>query len=483
MPAITYQDFSGGLDRRLPVTVQEASRLWTLRNAYITLGKRIAKRPGLRQVSGSLAGTDGLKAANGGLLVFATVGDTVGSMPAGVSVVYLNDPLAGSGGSAVVRIHYAEMFNGYLYVVAEHFRYVAPTETRVFQHHYIDGGLSTIIADAPLSKTATKAASRIFSADGDVVKYCAAGDARDWTTSSDAGFLPTGLQQDTTTDATAVGTFQDSLCVFFEEGVQIWSVAVDPSANAIRKRVYGVGTKAHMSLASFSNDLAFLSPFGFRSMTVSANTDRIDDTDLGVPVDKLVVADIAAADAVNNRASVQTFGVWIQQLGQYWCCFDMGLYSKVWAYSYSKSSKLACWSEYVFPVKIEAIATVAGVVYVADSARNLYAVDSTVYTDAGDPITVEVQMAFQDAKLPGVLKQFYGADMVVEGSAALTVLYDPRDLAKESIAQTVSGDTRPGDMIPVEVQATSVAPVFRHEADEPFELAALSLYYNSLGTV
>jgi hypothetical protein len=35
----------GGLDRRLPVTVQDASRLWILRNAYITTGKRIKKRP------------------------------------------------------------------------------------------------------------------------------------------------------------------------------------------------------------------------------------------------------------------------------------------------------------------------------------------------------------------------------------------------------------------------------------------------------
>ena len=36
MPAITYADWSGGVDRRLPFGVQDANKLWTLQNAYIT---------------------------------------------------------------------------------------------------------------------------------------------------------------------------------------------------------------------------------------------------------------------------------------------------------------------------------------------------------------------------------------------------------------------------------------------------------------
>jgi hypothetical protein len=76
------------------------------------------------------------------------------------------------------------------------------------------------------------------------VRYCAAGSARDWTTASDAGFLAAGLQQDTKGAVQACGTFQDSLVVFFDDSAQIWNVAVDPSANAISKRMYGIGTKA-----------------------------------------------------------------------------------------------------------------------------------------------------------------------------------------------------------------------------------------------
>jgi hypothetical protein len=90
-------------------------------------------------------------------------------------------------------------------------------------------------------------------------------------------------------------------------------------------------------------------------------------------------------------------------------------------------------------------------------------------------------MAFQDAKTPGVLKQFYGADYVVTGSPEISFKYDPRDIGKESVPQTIPGDTRPGEYMPVEICASSIAPVIRHSKDEEFEFSAMSLYHENLG--
>lgn len=349
------------------------------------------------------------------------------------------------------------------------------------RHHYLDGGGSTVVTNAPSAKSVTKAASRIFAAFGQTVKYCAAGSARDWTTASDAGFLPVQLQQDTGDLCTAVGTFQKKLAVFFATSLQTWDVAVDPSANQIDQRLYGVGTLAPLSQASFGNDLAFLSPFGFRSVAVRTQTDQVDDNDLGVPIDVLVKPDILTVENLGAGA-YEPIGVWVHELGQYWTIFDLGTSSKAWVFSYSKSSKLGCWSEYTFPVRITDVCGLNGKVYLRTTST-LYEFDEDQYTDDGVAIDVEIQMAFQDAKLPGVSKQFTGCDMVVTGSPDFSVLYDPRDLGKESIAQTLTGDTRPGDIVPVEVVSTSIAPVFRHSADEALEIAALSLYFVSLGTV
>jgi hypothetical protein len=558
VPAISYLDFSGGLDRRLSVNSQDANKLWALKNAYVTTGKRLKKRPGVGLVASGLTGSYGLKSVNGALNVFCDAGSAfTPPVVSGLTItkVSLDIPLAGNGsGSTIDRIYYADLYQGFLYVVARY----ANGQTR---HHYIDGKTSAVTitnaspgvvtwtahglqagdavvftttgslptgltagtvyyVKAPAANTftvsatvggaaintssagsgthtatvktyvgdtncphsigITKAASRVFAPSAENVRYCAAGAARDWTTASDAGFLPAGLQQDTKGAVKACGTFQDSLAVFFEDSSQIWSVAVNPSANAISKRLYGAGTQQPLSLASFFQDLVFLSPFGFRSMTVQAQTDRIDDNDVGVPVDEPVQADIATLNALSDPQKV--LGAWIPELGQYWAVLDMGGYSKAWAYTFSRSAKIACWSEYIFPDRILAITTLAGKVYMRDT-DNLYEVSATQYTDHDTLIDVEIQMAFQDAKSPGVAKQFYGGDMVCGGQPELSFLYDPNDTDKETIALTIPQDTRTGDLLPIEVVSPVIAPVFRHSADEALSIDSLTLFYHQLGTV
>jgi hypothetical protein len=475
MPAISYSDFGGGLDRRLSVNSQDANKLWTLRNAYVTTAKRLKKRGGLSLVAEGLTGSYGLKSVDGALNVFCdTAAVFTPPVVAGLTInrKNLDIPASGAGsGSTLDRIYYADLFQSFLYVVARY----ANGETR---HHYLDGA-TTYITDANCPHTAgvTKAASRVFSPSGENVRYCAAGDARDWTTANDAGFLPAGLQQDTKGSVKACGTFQEALVVIFEDSAQIWNVAVDPTANAISKRLYGIGTDEPLSLASFFSDLVLLSRYGFRSMTVQSQTDRIDDNDVGVPVDGLVSADVAARDALTDPHKVR--GYWITELGQYWAVLDMGTYSKVWAYTYSRSSKIACWSEYVFPVLITDLTTLAGKVYLR-GVDKLYEISPTQYTDDTTLIDVEVQMAFQDNKLPGVDKQFWGADMVSSGALDLSFLYDPNDTGKETVPMEIPGDTRSGSVLPVEVVAPALAPVFRHSADEAMTIDALTLFYHAL---
>lgn len=492
MPAITYADFSGGLDRRLPINVQEASRLWVLRNAYITLGKRVQKRPAIDIVSNGLTGSVGLKVVNDRLTVFTAKASGF-TPPSGVSKIELDlyNPY-GIGYAQLTDVVYAEQFQGFPYVVGYYFtKFTGASGFAVdgytYRHSYVDGSPSTLVTDGncPHTRAVTKAASRIFAIADEVVRYSAAGAGRDWTTASDAGFLPTSLQQDTSSGARAVGGYADKLVVFFAENAQIWTVAVDPSANAFVKRIDGVGCELPQSLANFANDLMFLSPFGFRSMTQQAQTDRIDDNDVGVAIDKLVVPDINPSLPAAGVAT-QVFGQWIPQLGQYWAIFNMGTYSKAWVYTYSRSSKIACWSEYTFPVIITAATTLRGAVYVR-TAGELYKLSTEVFVDqlqtgAGDTvIPVEIQMAFQDAKQPGVDKQFFGADYVVQGSPSVSFKYDPRDLDKEGVSMTIPGDTRPGEVQGVEMVCSSIAPVFRHALDEDFSLSATSLYYYTLG--
>lgn len=483
MPAITYREFGGGLDRRLPISVQDANRLWALKNAYITAGKKISKRPGLRLISAMMTGSVGLAALNGKLTVFTLVGSGF-AQPLVVDKVELTAyaPL-GAPGTQLADVLYCDNFQGFPYVVGYYYTYCngpagSPAWQYAIRHSYVDGSPSTLITDVncPHGRSVTKAASRVFAIGDDVVRYCAAGSARDWTTASDAGFLPVSLQQDTKGDPTGVGTFEDTLVVFFADGSQVWDVAVDPAATQIRRRMYGVGSQHPLSLAAFYRDLVFASPFGVRSMSVQELVNRIDETDVGVPIDTLSTPAQQAHEASSQQP---VRGAWIPQFGQYWLIYDAGGRSRVFAYSFSRSSKLACWSEYTFPVLITGIATVAGKVYVR-TADALYEVAADQHTDDGTPVPVDVQMAYQDAKSPGVEKMFYGADYVFSGTAAITYLYDPRDPGKETVTQYVTGDSRPGTLVPVEVSCAAIAPRFQHAADEAFTLDLASLYFHPL---
>lgn len=487
MPAITYKDFDGGLDRRLPIGVQDANRLWTLQNAYITSGKKIAKRPALNARPGSFTVSPGAEAVglfsiNGQLRVYAPTGGAVG-LPSEVQQQTLTNPLSSGVPATLVDVVQAVVFNGFEYVVAKWRDYV--TGDIFYRHHYLDGVTGAITdVNCPHSKSITVAASRIFAIDGDVVRYCAAGDPTDWTTASDAGFLPVSLQQNTTADCTAVGTFEDALVVFFDEGMQIWDVAVDPSANQIRRRLYASGTTRHLSLAGFYRDLVFVSPYGARSLSVQENVERLDETDVGVQVDSLLVPALAEHDVAVSESTTggDVRGIWLQQLGQYWIVLRTATGSKVFAYNFSRSSKLACWSVYTFPVAITDVSARAGKVYLRTQSK-LYEFSPTAYTDDGTAIDVDVQMAFQDAKQPGVEKMFYGADFVFSGTADVSYLYDPRDTSKETIAQTVQGDTRSTTVVPVEVSAAALAPRFQHSADEAFSIDMLTLYFHSLSAM
>lgn len=488
MPAITYKEFGGGLDRRLPISVQDANRLWVLNNAYISAGKKIAKRPGLRLVSSAMGGSVGLTAMGGGLQVFSQTGSGF-VPPTGIGALELDGYSLG-GATSLVDVLYADLFQGYPYVVGVHrtaaSRPPAPPGQvaspgliirDLVRHHYLDGS-ATLITDANCSHGAsvTKTASRIFSIGDQVVRFCAAGAARDWTTASNAGFLAASLQQDTKGSPTAVGTFEDTLVVFFADGSQVWDVAVDPAATQIRRRLHGIGTEHPLSLASFYRDLVFASPFGIRSMSVQEVVNRFDETDVGVPIDTL---SNPVQDAHEATSTQRVRSQWIPQLGQYWVAYDAGGHSVVFAYSFSRSSKLACWSQYTFPILITGIATLAGKVYVRTAAA-LYEVAADQFTDDGEPIAVDVQMAYQDAKSPGVEKMFYGADYVFSGTATISYLYDPRDQGKETVPQTVTGDSRAGTLVPVEVSCAAIAPRFQHSTNEAFSIDLASLYFHPL---
>lgn len=462
MATITYERFENGLDRRIDKRAADANRMVVLDNAYVTTGRRLRKRPALTRVTQLTAGTVGLVAAPDKLVTFH---DGAPGSIAHADSRFLAESIPGSSGAALLRVPMGLIYNGFVYASAQY-------ADGSYNHHYLDGAVPPRVTDAncPNSESIQKLASKIFGPDEDTVRYNKTGDARDWTTSNDAGFIASGLNAKGDTTARAVGEFRERLAIHMIDSVQTWVTDPAPANIVIDKNLAGVGTKFPLSVSSVDADGIFLSVQGFRSITIAALNENLNSVDIGSPIDELVRPIV--------RTNPSPIGLYSQRTGQWWAIF--GNYAFV--YTLSQSSKLAAWSRYTFPFTIDAGCTWQGDLYLR-SGNNVYVVDETAYTDDGAPIPVTIQFSFVDMKLPGIEKMITGCDAILKGSAELAFLYNPANDGYITSSVTISEDTAEGGVTPVEVSAVKVAPVITHSADEEFELETLTLYYDPLGAV
>lgn len=432
-----------------------------LNNAYITAGRVIRKRPCLRQIARLEAGTIGLRAAGGVLNTFYSQGSITHANTLFVAHKAVHPTTAALNPTVA---HYGENFNNFLYAAVEY------TDGSV-KHHYFDGASpgATHIADVncPNTKSVAKLQEKIYAIKNSEVGYCKTADPRDWTAASDAGTLAAGTNAAGSDTVVSIAEFRKMLAVFFSDSTQVWAVDADPTLNAINSTANGIGTVHAKTPVTLSGELIFLGKAGFRSLSTIALTNNLQENDIGSAIDKLRPELVDSDDPI---------GVYYPALGQLWVINR----TRVYVYSFSRSAKLSAWSTFDIPFIADAAAVLANDLYIR-SGDLVYIVDPLVYSDNGIVPLVEVEMFYQDAKLPGILKQFIGFDGVVVGHPDIAFKFDPRNTALQTDFVSVEGDMRPGEMFPMEVCATSVAPVFRHQADEEFQIDQLLCYFQSLG--
>jgi hypothetical protein len=530
--SITFNDFGGGLDVRRGPSVSDANRLRALTNAYVTTGKTLQKRPTLRKVAVLEAGTVGLKAGLGKLNTFYGPGTISHANP----LFQANRVAHPTITQAVTKVHFGEVFNGFLYVAAEY-------ADGSIKHHYLDDpgawaaataypvgtfrrptapngfryevtailgtGTSagaepvwpttvgtTVIDNAganqitwtcrsfaivdtncPNTKEVLKQQSKIYARGTEVVRFCKTNDPRDWTAAADAGFLATGFQALGSTTVTALGQFgKKKLITYFADGILIWDVDPNPALNSLNSLVQNIGTRYPKSPLGFAGDLFFLSDGGYRSIGLVALTDNYQDNDVGSAIDSLVTPMLTAGA---DPASVFYTG-----LGQWWSIIG----STVWVYSYSRTSKVAAWSKYSLPITVDAAAALSGDLYVR-AGDTVYILDKTIYADDGAVPTVTIELPYVDFKQPSVLKQIIGVDSIGVGTANLQLKYmanvngTMQELLTNAVPIISGSTTAPGPMTPVEMVAVAVAPVITHAANEDFRLDSLTFHYEVLGAL
>jgi hypothetical protein len=494
MEVITFDRFEGGIDLRKAEQVSDANRLVECKNAYITTGWAVRKRPGLDEISiaGAFPSTaTTLPSRTKGLFVFnkqmhtcsndavlaadmpVLYGYGIGTGKVGTTIEVHVLPNPADATDTISKIWDAQVYANQLYIVVE---YTSGT----IQHFYNDVAVTD--ANCPQSNSITIAADKIYAVktDDGLVRYSKSGDPTNWSEKMDAGGkagLPTGREAPGDAAPLALGSYRGKLVVFQSDSAQVWSVDVDPNNIEISTVLSSIGSQWTNTILPVGDDLFFLTDSGFRSIGQQIYTGNLQDTDVGSPIDSIVHDTLMALTRL-GIGNIEPISAFFHGLGQYICAIGTELF----VFTFSRMSKVTAWSRYIMPDIVTALAPYGEYMFIRleDDTVNIFNPDS--FQDANaTPIPLEITSSYQAFKKPGRWKQIMGADVMFNGTAEVQHRWDARSPLEETTAISLSSDTRPGPMIPVELMTTECGFKITQSANTEFQLNGVTYYYELLG--
>jgi hypothetical protein len=244
-----------------------------------------------------------------------------------------------------------------------------------------DGNMSWTATDRhiadindPNTKVVALMASHIFAGNKDIVSYSAAVNPTDWTSTNNAGYLPTGLNNYGDNPVAMLALYRSNLMVFNAGGYQMWQVDPDP-ANMALLDAQPVGSTYTRSAQSVANDLLFLTVVGVRNLGTAGATANMQLGSTGQPVDPLVVAQIKAG-------TYDPISLYYPGRGQYWLIFGPQAFVMTINGTGQKS-----WSRYIFPDSITDWTLNGETLYLRSAGNLIWQVDAGTATD--DSYTID----------------------------------------------------------------------------------------------
>jgi hypothetical protein len=459
VPYFVVSDFRGGMSRTRLDTTAPAGTLRLLRNAHISRGGEIEKRKAFLPWRNLPAGTVGLGAAAGVVYVFGSAADVAVPAP----VVYQR--LAPSDGSTVVQILDTKAVAGKLYVAAL-------CSNGVVRHFY-DGVQVTVFtgqAQAEAGRILLPFNSNVYAASGSVLHRSGTDTPTDWNTATPgAAFFDMSSQAQGSERLTGLAEYQTGMAVFSRRTTQIWLFSADPAQSAKQQTLRNIGCVSPSTCVSFAGtDVFFLGDSGARSLRARDITDSPAASDIGTPIDDLVVEWLRNA----TPAQLEVAHALIEPVdGRYW----LVLGNVVYVFSYFASAKISAWSVYDLPGAPQATAAVDRAVYtrIGDTVF-LYGGESGAAYDDSEAVA---ELPMLDGRQIATWKQWTDIDVAAEGSWRIYATNRAGDLAGEDLVGTVDGSTFAQLATPLLGEAPGLRLRFVSEGSGPARLGAVAAHY------
>lgn len=332
------------------------------------------------------------------------------------------------------------------------------------------------VATPDPSKAVCLGASHVFNADNDIVDYSAAVDPTDWTSTNNAGYLPTGLNNYGDNPVMVLGLYRSNLVAMNSGGYQMWQIDPDP-ANMALLDAQPVGSVHTRGFQSVANDSLFVTEVGIRNLATVGPTANMQTGGVGQPVDPIVKALLKA-----NAYDVNS--LYYPGRGQYWAIW--GPQAVVLTVN-GPSSKT--WSRYTFLDAITDWCLLGESLYLRSAGNLVWRLDeSTLVDDAttggaggtNTAYTSTIQWPYIDGASLGLNKMVGGFDLVGTGACTIQFGWNQQDNTtfsdnagfatslNVSPPYTLSiADIVPGEPVPFPMNAPSYTVILTFNSNQP----------------
>lgn len=322
--------------------------------------------------------------------------------------------------------------------------------------------------------------SRVHSVSGSNEHFSGIKQPTKWTTdTTGAGFIDMSTQESGSENLTALARYQKWVAVFAERVIQIWYFDSDPSLNAQSQVLNNTGTSCPLSVTQFGDsDLFYCSESGLRSLRARDASNAASTTDVGVPVDPLIVEQLRT---LSDEQRKRVVGVIEPGEGRFW----LSMLNKIFVFSFFSGAKVSAWTTYE-------PSYFTGDNKVTFEAQNLVTFRRKVFVRSGNTIYVygglgsaleydkteaEMWLPYLDAERPTAKKQTTGFDAACEGRWEVRAAMDPTDLDASDKIGVVSGTTYVGNAIETVGAFTHLSLRFKSQGEGAARVGAAVIHY------
>lgn len=315
--------------------------------------------------------------------------------------------------------------------------------------------------------------SKMYSTSGPNMHFSGIQLPTGWTTDNvGAGFVDMSSQASGSEELKALAKYQSSVAVFAETNIQIWYVDPDPALNRQSQVLNNTGTGSPLSVTQFGdNDLFYLNESGLRSLRARDSSNAAATTDIGVPVDTLVIDTLGSLSAGERE---RVIGLIEPRDGRFWLIMK----DKIFVFSFFSGAKVSAWSVYNPGFDVQQAVVFGRRVYLR-SGNTIYVyggLGSALEYDATEAIA---QIPYLDADKPWLEKEFTGIDVAAIGEwevyAAMSVVNQTAKDKVSVVAESTFNDLK----IPASGKATHISLIFKTQGSGYAKLGSCVIKYTA----